>query len=108
MLPTKRMLPPSHPLFILLKPHFEGTAFINNAANKSLINPGGAVAQMASQEIHELNDFIGDQVLAQLGKDLSFPALLKDRKMDKENFKVFLFYFHFKSFVFNLLKKLYV
>ncbi|MFM2431007.1 MAG: hypothetical protein RLZZ511_2220 [Cyanobacteriota bacterium] len=40
---THRQLAVSHPLFALLIPHFEGTLFINDAAIRGLINPGGTV-----------------------------------------------------------------
>lgn len=35
-----------HPLHRLLAPHFEGTAFINELADASLVNPGGSVDQL--------------------------------------------------------------
>ncbi|HLM45270.1 MAG TPA: lipoxygenase family protein [Myxococcaceae bacterium] len=40
---THRQLPDSHPVSLLLRPHFEGTLFINNAAQAKLIAPGGDV-----------------------------------------------------------------
>lgn len=40
---TERELAPNHPLGILLRPHFQGTLFINNAATVGLINKGGIV-----------------------------------------------------------------
>ena len=40
---TARELAPNHPLGILLRPHFQGTLFINNAATVGLINPEGIV-----------------------------------------------------------------
>ena len=40
---TARELAPNHPLGILLRPHFQGTLFINNAATVGLINQGGLV-----------------------------------------------------------------
>ncbi|MEM9507744.1 MAG: lipoxygenase family protein [Cyanobacteria bacterium P01_E01_bin.35] len=40
---TARELAPNHPLGILLRPHFEGTLFINDAATVGLINPEGIV-----------------------------------------------------------------
>jgi len=40
---TERELAPNHPLGILLRPHFEGTLFINNAATVGLINKKGIV-----------------------------------------------------------------
>ena len=40
---TARELAPNHPLKILLRPHFQGTLFINNAATVGLINKEGIV-----------------------------------------------------------------
>ena len=40
---TERQLAPNHPLGILLRPHFQGTLFINNAATVGLINKKGIV-----------------------------------------------------------------
>lgn len=46
-----RNLAPSHPLYVLLAPHFEGTLDINNAAHSSLIAPGGGVDVVMSGTI---------------------------------------------------------
>jgi arachidonate 15-lipoxygenase len=43
-----RRLPLEHPLGALLRPHVEGTLFINNAAVKGLVNLGGTVDKVAS------------------------------------------------------------
>lgn len=40
---TARELAPNHPLGILLRPHFQGTLFINDAATVGLINKEGIV-----------------------------------------------------------------
>ena len=40
---TERELAPNHPLGILLRPHFQGTLFINHAATVGLINKAGIV-----------------------------------------------------------------
>lgn len=40
---THRQLPEAHPVSVLLRPHFEGTLYINNAAQAKLIAPGGDV-----------------------------------------------------------------
>lgn len=47
-LATYRRLGTAHPLGKLLLPHFEGTFFINNAAARLLIAPGGGVDQLLS------------------------------------------------------------
>ncbi len=45
---TYRKLPLEHPLGALLRPHFEGTLYINNSAVNGLINPGGTVDKVAA------------------------------------------------------------
>lgn len=45
---TYRKLPLDHPLGALLRPHLEGTLFINNAAVQGLVNPGGTVDKVAA------------------------------------------------------------
>ncbi len=48
---THRQLLDNHPVSLLLRPHFEGTLAINNAAQSSLIAPGGGVDQLLSATI---------------------------------------------------------
>lgn len=48
---TYRQLPVNHPLSLLLRPHFEGTLAINDAAQRSLIAPGGGVDRLLSSTI---------------------------------------------------------
>ena len=48
---TERHLSPDHPLYKLLRPHFEGTIFINNSAHSALIAPGGTVDRLMSGTI---------------------------------------------------------
>lgn len=51
VLATHRQLPTSHPLFILLTPHFQGTLAINNAAQQLLVAPKGGVNQLLAPTI---------------------------------------------------------
>jgi arachidonate 15-lipoxygenase len=48
---THRQLPPTHPLFQLLLPHFQGTLAINYAAHQYLVAPKGGVNQLLSSTI---------------------------------------------------------
>lgn len=48
---TERQLDRHHPLFRLLRPHFEGTLFINNSAHCALIAPRGTVDRLMSGSI---------------------------------------------------------
>ncbi|MEH2308082.1 lipoxygenase family protein [Nostoc sp.] len=58
---TARQLPLTHPLRILLRPHFDGTLAINDAAQRTLIAPGGGVDRLLSASIDN------SRVLAVLG-----------------------------------------
>ncbi|QLE44179.1 lipoxygenase [Nostoc sp. C052] len=79
---TKRRLPASHHLRILLEPHFEGTILINYGAHKILIAPGREVdailaskiesdrqltVEAAQDYLHHFNDLIFPQILANRG-----------------------------------------
>ncbi len=64
---THRRLYKKHPLYILLKPHFEGTVFINWAAQKVLIAPGGIVDQLLAATIQSDREFAANTL-----KNLSF------------------------------------
>ncbi len=48
VLATYQQLPPQHPLYVLLTPHFEGTLFINQLALQGLVNEGGTVDKVLS------------------------------------------------------------
>lgn len=50
---THRQLPATHPLFVLLTPHFIGTLAINDAAQSNLIAPLGAVDELLSSTIDQ-------------------------------------------------------
>ncbi|MEH1875148.1 lipoxygenase family protein [Nostoc sp.] len=58
---TARQLPLTHPLRILLRPHFDSTLAINDAAQRILIAPGGGVDRLLSPSIDN------SRVLAVLG-----------------------------------------
>ena len=48
---TKRQLSKRHPLHVLLAPHFEGTLYINDSAQSSLIAPEGGVNRLLAPSI---------------------------------------------------------
>jgi arachidonate 15-lipoxygenase len=51
VLATHRQLRRTHPISILLRPHFEGTLAINDAAQRALIAPGGGVDRLLAATI---------------------------------------------------------
>ncbi|QLE83995.1 lipoxygenase [Shewanella sp. Scap07] len=61
---TQRNLAKSHPLNVLLTPHFEGTLFINNSATGSLIAEGGPIDQIFAAEITYSQQAAGNDRLA--------------------------------------------
>ncbi len=82
---TRRQLPENHPLSRLLRPHFEGTLAINDAAQRLLIAPGGAVDQLLGSTIDN------SRVLVALGlrsygfNSAMLPKQLKQRGVDDPN-----------------------
>lgn len=81
---TYRQLAPNHPLSVLLRPHFEGTLFINNAAISGLINDGGTVDAVMSGTIESSREL---SVKAVQGfpygfNDSMLPATLARRGVD--------------------------
>ena len=82
---THRQLPISHPLSLLLRPHFEGTLAINDAAQRTLIAPGGGVDRLLSSTIDN------SRVLAVRGlqsyrfNSAMLPKQFKQRGVDDPN-----------------------
>ncbi len=82
---THRQLPDNHPLNLLLRPHFEGTLAINDAAQRLLIAQGGAVDQLLGSTIDN------SRVLVALGlrsygfNGAMLPKQLKQRGVDDPN-----------------------
>ncbi|ATB28735.1 lipoxygenase family protein [Melittangium boletus] len=66
---THRNLPDTHPVSLLLRPHFEGTLYINNAAQEKLIAPGGDVDMLLGGTI-------------QANRVVAVESLLKDPDFD--------------------------
>ena len=79
---TNRQLPDYHPLNILLRPHFEGTLAINDAAQKRLIASGGGVDELLGSTIDN------SRVLAVIGllsygfNEAMLPKQLEKRGVD--------------------------
>ncbi|MDJ0801084.1 MAG: lipoxygenase family protein [Calothrix sp. MO_167.B12] len=79
---TRRQLLDNHPVSLLLRPHFEGTLAINNAAQSTLIAPNGGVDQLLSPTIDNA------RVLAAVGlqsygfNEAMLPKQLQKRGVD--------------------------
>lgn len=76
-----RCLPSSHPLHALLMPHFQGTLFINWAAQLALVNDGGPFEKMFYGTMVTNRALVGT-ALAWNFNDEIFPEKLKGRGVD--------------------------
>eukprot|EP00904_Undaria_pinnatifida_P007086 jgi/Undpi1/3507/HiC_scaffold_16.g06879.m1 len=81
-----RQLPKEHPLYDLLHPHVEGTAFINFHAQDSLIAVGGTVDKLTANSISETWDLCLAQTVDRISSDFSPEADFAHRGMTKEDF----------------------
>jgi arachidonate 15-lipoxygenase len=79
---TRRQFPPSHPLFTLLVPHFQGTLAINSAAHEFLIAPRGAVNSLLSPTIDNARVLMVKGLRMRGFNDDMFPKRLRDRGVD--------------------------
>lgn len=78
---THRQFADNHPLKVLLLPHFEGTLFINWAAQALLVNDGGTVDQIFSGTIESNREIVAN-TLKQSFNDEMFPLKMKRRGVD--------------------------
>ena len=85
MVATYRQLQNDHPLFVLLDKHFEGTAFINDAALQVLVNNGGAVDMLISPDIADIREKVAEFTKDVTSKDMTFPARIGARHMGTED-----------------------
>ncbi|CAM9187044.1 unnamed protein product [Choristocarpus tenellus] len=83
---TNRHFSDRHPIYKLLKPHMEGSAFINDAASGVLIEKDGTVDNLLGADIEAIYPVITSEVIKRLSKDFSFPAELQERQMDAKSF----------------------
>ncbi|MEO1561289.1 MAG: lipoxygenase family protein, partial [Cyanobacteria bacterium J06632_19] len=75
---THRQLPDSHPVNILLRPHFEGTLAINDAAQRRLIAAGGGVDKLLASTIDN------SRVLAAIGlQSYGFNEAMLPKQLEK-------------------------
>ena len=85
MVATYRQLQNDHPLFVLLDKHFEGTAFINDAALQVLVNNGGVVDMLISPDIADIREKVAEYTRDVTSKDMTFPARINARHMGTED-----------------------
>ena len=83
-----RKLPQIHPLGALLRPHIEGTLFINDAAVRGLVQPGGTVDKVAAGTLESslLLSVKGAQNYPFSFNDSSLPNTLKERGVENTEY----------------------
>ena len=79
---THRQLPDNHPLSLLLRPHFQGTLAINDAAQKSLISPGGGVDKLLAATIDNSRTLVEADLQNYSFNEAMLPNQLKKRGVD--------------------------
>jgi arachidonate 15-lipoxygenase len=81
---TPRQLAANHPLCILLKPHFQTTLAINEAAQSRLIAPGGVVDKLLSGTIESSRATCVQGTLSYKFNESFLPEALKHRGVDDQ------------------------
>ncbi|PZO42668.1 MAG: lipoxygenase [Pseudanabaena frigida] len=82
---TNRQLASNHPLYILLKPHFQGTLAINDAAQSKLVSAGGGVDSLLAGTIESARAVSVHGVKTYKFEDALLPKALKKRGVDDPN-----------------------
>ncbi|MGF1878489.1 lipoxygenase [Photobacterium frigidiphilum] len=83
---TNRCLAESHPIHVLLLPHFEGTLFINNSAAGSLIASGGPIDDIFGGKIESTQLAAGTDRLELDFYGYMLPNDLATRQVDNKDF----------------------
>jgi arachidonate 15-lipoxygenase len=79
---THRQLAASHPLHLLLEPHFEGTLAINHQAHTNLVADGGACDQLMGGTIAETRGLAVKGLQSYPFRGSTLPQVLKGRGLD--------------------------
>ena len=83
---TERQLAWNHPVGLLLRPHFEGTLFINDLAQSFLIAPGGPVDELLVGTLDATRELaaraLADYSLNHAALPAALPAALHARGVD--------------------------
>lgn len=85
VLATRRCLAPNHPLNILLLPHFEGTLFINDQAQKRLVTDQAPVDALLAGNINSSRQFSVQSVQKFNFNQAMLPMTFADRGVDDTN-----------------------
>jgi arachidonate 15-lipoxygenase len=85
VLATRRCLAPNHPLNILLLPHFEGTLFINDQAQKRLVTAEAPVDALLAGNINSSRQFTVQSVQNFNFNKAMLPMTFANRGVDDPN-----------------------
>jgi len=85
VLATRRCLAPNHPLNILLLPHFEGTLFINDQAQKRLVTAEAPVDALLAGNIDSSRQFTVQSVQNFNFNKAMLPMTFANRGVDDPN-----------------------
>ena len=83
MVATYRCLPEEHPLFALLVKHFDSTAYMNEYGVNKSVEDGGILSILFSSNMSQVRDLMSKHFKEYTSKDLTFPARIKARGMNK-------------------------
>jgi arachidonate 15-lipoxygenase len=86
-----RQLPPDHPIYVLLLPHFRFTIAINDSALNSLIVPGGVISSAFSPTLDGSLDVLRNAHLAWRFDEQMPSRLFRERGVGAENLPNFPF-----------------
>ena len=81
---TERQLAWNHPVGILLRPHFEGTLFINDLAQSFLLAPGGPVDELLAGTLEATLQIAARGLADYSLNQAALPAALGARGVDDE------------------------
>ncbi|HEY9909021.1 MAG TPA: lipoxygenase family protein, partial [Thermosynechococcaceae cyanobacterium] len=81
---TPRQLPPNHPVYRLLKPHFQFLLAVNTRGNAVLLGPGGAIEQLMAPTRETSLGLINQAYRSRNFLDYALPTDLKRRGVEAD------------------------
>jgi arachidonate 15-lipoxygenase len=83
VLASRRRLAPNHPILHLLRPHHEGTLYINDTANRRLLAEGGGVDSLLVGTLRQSRAAAAEATLQWSLRDSFLPVALAARRVDQ-------------------------
>lgn len=82
---TPRQLPPTHPLYRLLRPHFQFLLAINTRGNRLLLGESGAVEQLLAPTLDTCIDLMNRAYRERSFQDSALPRDIQNRGISAEH-----------------------